>query len=112
MPLTSSPAVDEPPAAQTLRSSLFGDLDRLAFALEMEAAGLIREGREKEADRAQQQRLGVRLAQRLVAGVWADEVDERVRRWSDEYEARLGDGPSLKGPADAADGPPGTKTSV
>jgi hypothetical protein len=31
----------------------------------------------------------VRLAQRLVAGVWADEVDLRLRRWAAEYDSRL-----------------------
>lgn len=87
--MTSSPPLKEPPAAQALRGRLFTDLDRLAFALEMEAAALLEEGREAEAERRQQQRLGVRLAQRLVAGVWADEVHRRLQRWAEEYEARL-----------------------
>jgi len=87
--MTSSPPADEAAAAQELRGQLFTDLDRLAFALEMEAAELLKEARHADAERCEQQRLGVRLAQRLVAGVWADEVDLRVRRWSDEYEARL-----------------------
>jgi hypothetical protein len=87
--MTSSPPVDESPAEQSLRGRLFNDLDRLAFALEMEAGALLAEGQESEAERCQQQRLGVRLAQRMVAGVWADEVHLRVRRWSGEYESRL-----------------------
>lgn len=87
--MTSSPPVDEARPARELRGKLFNDLDRLAFALEMEAADLLSEGREEDADRCQQQRLGVRLAQRLVAGVWADEVNPRVRRWEREYRARL-----------------------
>jgi hypothetical protein len=87
--MISSPPVEEAPAARKLRGQLFNDLDRLAFALEMEAAELLEEGQEAEAERCQQQRLGVRLAQRLVAGVWADEVNLRVRRWTKEYQARL-----------------------
>lgn len=72
-----------------MRGSIFTDLDRLAFAVEMEAAELLREGREEEARERQAVRLGVRLAQRLVTGVWADEVNLRVERWLPEYEARL-----------------------
>jgi hypothetical protein len=93
-PLTSSPPVKEPPAAEALRGHLFTDLDRLAFALEMEAAELLAEGREADADRCQQQRLGVRLAQRLVAGIWADEAHLRVKQWAKEYENRLRGGTS------------------
>jgi hypothetical protein len=37
----------------------------------------------------QEMRLGVRLAQRLTAGVYASEVDARIERWSAEYEARF-----------------------
>jgi hypothetical protein len=72
-----------------LRGALFTDLDRLAFALEMEVAMLIEAGQDDAAAGCQHQRLGVRLAQRLVAGVWADEVHSRLQRWSDEYAARL-----------------------
>ena len=86
--LSSPPPVESPEAAD-LRGRIFTDLDRLAFALEMEAAGLLEQGREDEAGRVQEQRLGVRLAQRLVAGVWADEVDGRLRRWEGAYEERL-----------------------
>ena len=88
--MLSSPAPDEPPDARALRGKIFTDLDRLAFAIEMEAAGLLEEGREDEAEIRQQMRLGVRLAQRLVAGVWADEVDLRIRRWAADYDSRLG----------------------
>jgi hypothetical protein len=88
-PMTSHPSPDEEPAARALRGALFTDLDRLAFALEREAAELLDAGREDDAARQQYVRLGVRLAQRLVAGVWADEVQPRVQRWEAEYEQRL-----------------------
>lgn len=87
--MLSTPPPDEAPEAASLRGRIFTDLDRLAFALEMEAAGLLDQGRGDEARRVQEQRLGVRLAQRLVAGVWADEVDSRLHRWAAEYDARL-----------------------
>ena len=87
--MTSHPSPDESPAARELRGRFYVDLDRLAFALEMEAAALLREGEEKQAIQRQELRLGVRLAQRLVSGVWADEVNLRVQRWAKEYDARL-----------------------
>jgi hypothetical protein len=87
--MLSSPPPVEAPDAALLRGALFTDLDRLAFALEMEAALLLEQGREAEAARVQEQRLGVRLAQRLVAGVWAHEVNGRLERWGAAYEARL-----------------------
>jgi hypothetical protein len=86
--LSTPPPVEAPEAAE-LRGRIFTDLDRLAFALEMEAARMLEEGREDEARRTQEQRLGVRLAQRLVAGVWADEVNGRLRDWAAAYDARL-----------------------
>ena len=55
----------------------------------MEVAELLDRGLAERAARVQEQRLGVRLDQRLVAGVWAEEVDLRLQRWSAEYEARL-----------------------
>jgi hypothetical protein len=88
--MLSHPPPDESPEAALLRGNLFQDLDRLAFAVEMEAAALLRDGQEEEARAKQQVRLGVRLAQRLVAGVWADEVNLRVRECSGDYESRLG----------------------
>jgi hypothetical protein len=87
--MLSRPLPEESPEAASLRGRIFTDLDRLAFAVEMEAAGHLREGREAEAARTHAVRLGVRLAQRLVAGAWADEVDRRLERWSGEYDARL-----------------------
>ena len=87
--MLSSPPPEESPEASELRGHLFTDLDRLAFALEMEAAELLEAGDERSAGRQQEIRLGVRLAQRLVAGVWADEVDLRIRRYLPEYDARL-----------------------
>lgn len=85
----SQTAANEAPEQAALRGRFFTDLDRLAFALEMEAARLLDQGREEEARCTQEQRLGVRLAQRLVAGVWADEVHLRIQQWAGEYEARL-----------------------
>jgi hypothetical protein len=90
--MTSSPPVDEVEAVRELRGELFTDLDRLAFAFEMEAAQLRERGDEAAAERCHHQRLGVRLAQRLVAGVWADEVHQRLKRWGAEYDSRLAAG--------------------
>jgi hypothetical protein len=87
--LTSSPSPEEAAAASELRGRIFTDLDRLAFALEMESARVLERGDEVTARRIQEMRLGVRLAQRLTAGVYAGEVDARIQRWSDEYEARF-----------------------
>lgn len=87
--MLSTPPPTEAPEAAALRGRIFTDLDRLAFALEMEVAELLDGGLAEKAARVQEQRLGVRLAQRLVAGVWADEVNPRLQRWSAEYDARL-----------------------
>jgi len=87
--MLSTPPPDEAAEASALRGAIFTDLDRLAFALEMEAAELLGQGLEDEARCRQELRLGVRLAQRLVAGVWADEVDARIRRYAEAYESRL-----------------------
>ena len=88
--MLSHPPPDEAPDAAALRGAIFTDLDRLAFALELEVAELVAAGREAEAERRQSERLGVRLAQRLVTGVWADEVNLRVQRCGAAYESRLG----------------------
>ena len=87
--MLSAPPPEEPPEASRLRGSIFTDLDRLAFSLEMEAAALIEEGLEEDARRRQDIRLGVRLAQRLVAGVHAEEVDNRIQRYAGDYAERL-----------------------
>ncbi len=77
-------------AESELRGRLYQDLDLLAFALEMEASqAASRTDGEEDADRAQLIRLGVRLAQRLVSGVFAPEVDPRLARWRAEYQARF-----------------------
>ena len=89
VPLLSSPPPEEAPEASQLRGDLFTDLDRLAFALEMEAATLLAEAREEDARRRQDMRLGVRLAQRLVAGIYAEEVDQRIARYAAHYAERL-----------------------
>lgn len=83
-------------AAERLRGQLFTDLDRLAFALEMEAADAVQAGDEETAARIEDRRLGVRLAQRLVAGVHADEVNLRIDRTRDDYDLRTA------GPAELA----------
>lgn len=88
--MLSAPPPEEAPEAASLRGRIFTDLDRLAFALELEVAEMVEEGREREADTRQQMRLGVRLAQRLVTGVWADEVNGRLQECADRYESRLG----------------------
>lgn len=88
--MLSSLPPEEPPEAARLRGDLFTDLDRLAFALEIEASELVEQDREREAETRQHIRLGVRLAQRLVAGVWADEVNSRIERAAPAYDARLG----------------------
>ncbi len=90
--LLSHPTPADATEAVDLRGRIFTDLDRLAFALEMEAADHLERGRPAEYLRAQERRLGVRLAQRLVAGVPADEVNGRVEAWSGQYDARLGAG--------------------
>ncbi|MDB4948175.1 MAG: hypothetical protein JWM27_824 [Gemmatimonadetes bacterium] len=87
--MLSTPPPEEHPEAAALRGRIFTDLDRLAFALEREAAELLDGGREPESAARQERRLGVRLAQRLVAGVWADEVNGRMQRWSADYESRF-----------------------
>jgi hypothetical protein len=88
--MLSHPSPDESPEAESLRGKLFNDLDRLAFALEMETAALLEEGDTTSAKSRQDLRLGVRLAQRLVSGVWADEVNRRIQQHAEAYEARLG----------------------
>jgi hypothetical protein len=87
--MLSTPPPDEAPEASQLRGAIFTDLDRLAFALEMEAAELLEHGQDDDARCRQELRLGVRLAQRLVAGVWADEVNLRIRHHRAAYDSRL-----------------------
>ena len=88
-PLLSAPPHEESAEAARLRGDIFTDLDRLAFALEMEAAALVEAGDEIGAAARHAERLGVRLAQRLVSGVWAVEVNGRFDPWRQAYEARL-----------------------
>jgi hypothetical protein len=92
--LTSAPPPVEEPAAAHLRGRLFTDLDRLAFALEMESSLTLERGDAEATRRLQEIRLGVRLAQRLTAGFYAAEVDARIQRWSGEYEARFAQVPA------------------
>ncbi len=72
-----------------IRGRLFQEHDLLAFALEMEAAEQVSEGRDEAAARTQQTRLGIRLAQRLVGGVPAPEVDRRLDHWRTRYRAKF-----------------------
>jgi hypothetical protein len=83
-------APSDVPVEADERGRLFTELDRLAFALEMEAAEHLDHGRAGDYLRAQERRLGVRLAQRLVSGVPADEVDRRIWKWGEDYDRRLG----------------------
>lgn len=76
---------------ERIRGRLYQELDVLAYALEMEASRALEADREDDALRAQQTRLGIRLAQRLVGGVPAPEVDDRLQRWRERYEAQFPD---------------------
>ena len=49
----------------------------------------VAEGRDDDAGRTQQTRLGIRLAQRLVGGVPAPEVDRRLDAWRAEYLSKF-----------------------
>lgn len=95
-PTPSNLKMDNPETASQastdmdLRGRIFTDLDRLAFSLELEAAEHLERGRAGDYLRTQERRLGVRLAQRLVSGVPADEVDGRMERGRQGYDARLG----------------------
>ena len=60
--MLSTPPPNEAREAADLRSRIFSDLDRLAFALEMEAARELEADRETDARRTLGVRLGVRLA--------------------------------------------------
>lgn len=86
---TAAPAADPAAGEREIRGRLFQELDLLAFALEMEAAEALERGDEPAAARAQQTRLGVRLAQRLVGGIAAPEVDRRLDRWRPTYQAKF-----------------------
>lgn len=88
--MLSQPSGTDTPEAVDLRGRIFTDLDKLAFSLEMEAAEHLERGRAGEYLRTQERRLGVRLAQRLVSGVPAEEVNARVDRWNGDYARRLG----------------------
>lgn len=88
--MLSQPSPTDPQEDMDLRGRIFTDLDRLAFALELEAAEHLEAGRAGEYLRAQERRLGVRLAQRLVSGVHADEVNARIERTADGYDRSLG----------------------
>jgi hypothetical protein len=88
--MLSQPSPTDAPQDMDLRGRIFTDLDLLAFALEIEAAEHLEQGRIAEYGRVQERRLGVRLAQRLVSGVHADEVDGRMERAAGDYDRRLG----------------------
>ena len=72
-----------------LRGQLYQELDLLSYALEMEAAEALQQGDEDLARTHQLTRLGIRLAQRLVGGVSAPEVDRRLDRRRAEYLAKF-----------------------
>ncbi len=83
------PAPDRAAIERELCGRFFQELDLLAFALEMEASAALARGDDAAAARAQRTRLGVRLAQRLVGGVPAPEVDRRLDRWRAAYLAKF-----------------------
>jgi hypothetical protein len=88
--MDNTPAASPGSEDMDLRGRIFTDLDRLAFALELEAADHLERGRAGDYLRTQERRLGVRLAQRLVSGVPADEVEGRMERGRAGYDRRLG----------------------
>lgn len=88
--MLSQPSPTDTPQDMDLRGRIFTDLDRLAFAIELEAAEHLEQGRAADYVRAQERRLGVRLAQRLVSGVPADEVNARMEWAEGGYNQRLG----------------------
>jgi len=94
-PASAAPAPDP---AEELRGRLFSGLDRLAFALELEAARALQAGDEAEAIRIEDRRLGVRLAQRHVSGVHAGEIDPRIEATRGEYDRRTGRSGAATGP--------------
>ncbi len=87
-----APAAGPPEAAaleREIRGRLYQELDLLAYAFEMEAAQEVVAGCDEDAARTQQTRLGIRLAQRLVGGVPAPEVDRRLEQWRAQYRAKF-----------------------
>ena len=89
-PTSLAPGDSASDPAEALRGRLFSGLDRLAFALELEAARALEAGDEDAAMRIEDRRLGVRLAQRHVSGVHAAEVDPRIEATRAEYDRRTG----------------------
>jgi len=89
VPVEPAVALDLHDIEGRMRGRLFQELDLLAYALEMEAAESIERGDDAAADRAQQTRLGIRLAQRLVGAVSSPEVDRRLDRWRTSYRAKF-----------------------
>ena len=85
----TSPQPDADTIEREVRGRLHQELDLLAYAYEMEAAREVEEGRDEDAARTQQTRLGIRLAQRLVGGVPAPEVDRRLDAWRAEYLSKF-----------------------
>ncbi len=85
----TSPPPDAQSIEREIRGRLYQELDLLAYAFEMEAAQEVAEGRDDDAGRTQQTRLGIRLAQRLVGGVPAPEVDRRLDAWRAEYLSKF-----------------------
>lgn len=85
----AEPELETEAVEAVLRGRLFQELDLLAYALEMEASEALLRGDEAEAGRAQQTRLGIRLAQRLVGAVPAPEIELRLQRWRERYLAKF-----------------------
>lgn len=85
----AEPELETAAVEAALRGRLFQELDLLAYAMEMEASEALVRGDEAEAGRAQQTRLGIRLAQRLVGAVPAPEIELRLQRWRERYLAKF-----------------------
>lgn len=88
-PTASPRGADGDAVERRLRGLLYQELDLLAFALEMEASEALERGDADAAARAQQTRLGIRLAQRLVGAVPTPEVELRLRRRRQAYQAKF-----------------------
>jgi hypothetical protein len=90
--------IDAPGIPRECRLRLMHEIDVLGFALEMEMCEWLRKAGatdmpirsyyERSAALTERIRLGVRLAHRVVSGVYSDEAQGRIEKWRAEYERR------------------------
>jgi hypothetical protein len=93
--------IDEPGIPRQCRLRLMRELDVLGFAFEMEVSDWLCKARaarethspmfsyhERVADHLNRIRLGVRLAHRVVSGVYSDQAQGRIEKWRGEYDRR------------------------